>query len=94
MEENNIVELAGRDTVSDPLTALLRNGARKLLQTAVEAELETFLAGFADSRTPDGRAAVVRNGHHPERAVQTHCPAGDCAAICREGMPPNLARHL
>ena len=71
MEENNIVEFAGRDRVSDPLTALLRNGARKLLQTAVEAELETFLAGFADSRTPDGRAAVVRNGHHPERAVQT-----------------------
>lgn len=71
MEENNIVEFTGRDTVSDPLTALLRNGARKLLQTAVEAELETFLAGFADSRTPDGRAAVVRNGHHPERAVQT-----------------------
>ena len=71
MDEANIIEFAGRETVLDPLTDLLRKGARELLQTAVESELEAFLAGFADSRTPEGRAAVVRNGHHPERAVQT-----------------------
>ncbi len=71
MEESNIVDITGRDTVSDPLTDLLRKSARELLQTAVEAELTTFLAGFRDQKTPEGRAAVVRNGHHPERAVQT-----------------------
>lgn len=71
MKEDNIVEFAGRDAVSDPLTDLLRKSARQLLQTAVEAELEGFLAQFQDKRTPEGRAAVVRNGHHPERAVQT-----------------------
>lgn len=71
MEEGSIVEILGRDGISDPLTDLLRKGARDLLQTAVEAELETFLAQFRDQRTAEGRAAVVRNGHHPERAVQT-----------------------
>lgn len=71
MDDATIIEFAGRDTVSDPLTELLRKGARELLQTAVEAELEAFLAQFADHRTLEGRAGVVRNGHHPERAVQT-----------------------
>ncbi len=71
MNDATIIEFAGRDTVSDPLTDLLRKGARELLQTAVEAELDAFLAEFAKHRTPEGRAAVVRNGHHPERAVQT-----------------------
>ena len=71
MDESNIVEFAGRDTISDPLTELLRKGARELLQSAVEAELEAFMAQFQDRKTPAGHAAVVRNGHHPERAVQT-----------------------
>lgn len=71
MDDATIIEFAGRDAVFDPLTELLRKGARALLQSAVEAELETFLAQFAERRTPEGRAGVVRNGHHPERAVQT-----------------------
>nr|WP_319514376.1 IS256 family transposase [uncultured Cohaesibacter sp.] len=71
MDENTIVELPGRDAVSDPLTELLRKGARQLLQTAVEAELEAFLKEFKEQKTPDGLAGVVRNGHHPERTIQT-----------------------
>lgn len=71
MDDATIIEFSGRDTVSDPLTELLRNGAQQLLRNAVEAELEAFLANFASHRTAEGRAAVVRNGHHPERAVQT-----------------------
>jgi len=71
MPENNVVDIAGRDVGSDPLTDLLRTGARELLQRAVEAELAEFLAQFEDRRLEDGRAAVVRNGHHPERDLQT-----------------------
>lgn len=71
MKDATIIEFAGRDAVSDPLTDLLRKGARQLLQRALEAELEAYLDRFAEARTPEGRAAVVRNGHHPERAVQT-----------------------
>ena len=71
MDNTTIIEFSGRDAVADPLTDLLRKGARELLQTAVEAELDAFLSQFAERRTSDGRAAVVRNGHHPERAGQT-----------------------
>ena len=56
---------------SDPLHALLRQGARKLIAEAVEAELTLFLEGYADQRLDDGRRAVVRNGHLPRRTVQT-----------------------
>ena len=71
MVETNIIELSAQSVNSDPLTELLRKGARELLHSAIEAELEVFLTQFKDQKTPDGRAAVVRNGYHPERAVQT-----------------------
>ena len=47
MDDATIIEFSGRDAVVDPLTDLLRKGARELLQTAVEAELDAFLARFA-----------------------------------------------
>jgi transposase-like protein len=56
---------------SDPLTELLRQGARKLIARAVEAELKTLLEENADHLLPDGRPAVVRNGYLPERTIQT-----------------------
>lgn len=71
MKENNVVEFAGRDTISDPLTDLLRDGARRLIMHAIEAEVQEFLAPYSEQRTEDGKAAVVRNGYHPERQVQT-----------------------
>ena len=71
MEKNNIVDFASRDRISDTLTDLLRTGAQQLISTAVEAELESFLAQFAAERTEAGHAAVVRNGHHPARPFQT-----------------------
>ena len=71
MEENTLVEFSGRAGVCDPLTDLPRKGAHQLPRAAVASGLETFLAEFSIRRLPNGRAAVVRNGHHPERAVQT-----------------------
>ena len=71
MDNATIIDFTVRDAITDPLTDLLRKGARELLQAAVEAERDAFLAEFAERRTSDGRAAVVRSGHHPERAVQT-----------------------
>ena len=58
-------------TATDPLTELLRDGARRLIAQAVEAELEQLLAQQADNRLSDGRKAVVRNGFLPERTIQT-----------------------
>ena len=55
----------------DPLTDILRQGARQLLAQAVEAEAEAFLAAMKGERLPDGRDRLVRHGHGPERLVQT-----------------------
>ncbi len=57
--------------IADPLTDLLRNGAKELIAQAVKAELESLLLEHKDRRLPDGRQAVVRNGYLPERALQT-----------------------
>ena len=57
--------------VTDPLTELLRSGARELIAQAVEAELKALLEQHASNRFPDGRRAVVRNGYLPARTVQT-----------------------
>jgi len=56
---------------TDPLTELLRKGARQLIAEAVEAELQGFLAEYQDHRDSRGRRVVVRNGYLPEREVQT-----------------------
>ena len=72
MDENsNVVRLRQPDVVDDPLTEVLRAGARQLLAQAVELEVETFLAERAALKLPDGRARLVRHGHAPEREVQT-----------------------
>ena len=71
MKKNNVLEFAGRDTIYDPLTDLLRSGAQQLINQAVEAELHDLLSQYSDRRTENGHAGVVRNGHLPERELQT-----------------------
>jgi transposase-like protein len=68
---STIVPLQHPDVIDDPLTAILRDGARRLLAQAVEAEAEAFLAAMKEERLADGRARVVRHGHGPERMIQT-----------------------
>jgi putative transposase len=68
---STVVPLRQPDAVEDPLTAVLRSGARRLLSQAIEAEAEAFLALMKGERMADGRDRVVRHGHAPERVVQT-----------------------
>ena len=69
--DSTVVSLRQPDAVDDPLTAVLRDGARRLLAQAVEAEAEAFLASMRDARLPDGRDRMVRHGYGPERVIQT-----------------------
>src|SRR5215212_8607310 len=71
MSDNTVVPLRQPDEVEDPLTVILRSGARRLPAQAIEAEAEAFLAAMKDKRLPDGRDRVVRHGLGPERLVQT-----------------------
>ena len=71
MNENRVVPLLQPDEIDDPLTEILRCGAKRLVQQAVEAEFAAFLARHADLELPDGRQRVVRHGHDPARPIQT-----------------------
>ena len=71
MSDNRIIPCRQKDEIDDPLTEILRAGARRLIAQAVEAEFETFLASNAGLVLPDGRQRVVRHGHDPMRAIQT-----------------------
>lgn len=71
MTENNVVALRQKDEIDDPLTEILRSGARRLIEQAVEAEFAAFLGLHADLKLPDGRQRVVRHGYDPVRPIQT-----------------------
>lgn len=71
MRKSNVFEDQGQEGKIDPLTELLRTGAKQLICKAVDAELQELLSGYSEQKAEDGRAAVVRNGYHPERDIQT-----------------------
>src|SRR5688500_15475653 len=72
MDHDNVVSLRRPDErAEDPLTEVLRHGARTLLAQAIEAEIATFLASHAELVDHAGRRRVVRNGFLPERQIQT-----------------------
>jgi transposase-like protein len=72
MSENiKVVALRQPNEVDDPLTNILRSGARQLLAQAVENEAAAFLDAMKDLKLPDGRDRLVRHGHGPERTIQT-----------------------
>ena len=70
-EYTNVFRFRQPDAIDDPLTSVLRAGARQLLAQAIEIEAEAFLASMRDLKLPDGRERLVRHGHGPERTIQT-----------------------
>ena len=71
MTQDNVVKLIQPEAFSDPLTEVLREGARALLAQAVEAEVAAFLSRRANKHAEDRRQRLVRHGHRPERTIIT-----------------------
>ena len=69
--ENRVISLEGRaqDEGKSYLEELLREGARKLLQEAIENEVAEYLEIHRERRSDCGQRAIVRNGYHPEREL-------------------------
>jgi len=51
--------------VKDPLTEILRAGARRMLAMAIEAEVEEFVKNHENLKDTQGHHAIVRNGYLP-----------------------------
>ncbi len=58
-------------TLQDPITCLLKAGAQKMLQAAINEEVNEYLAIHVGALDEDGKRLVVRNGHAPKREFQT-----------------------
>ena len=71
--EGKVISLEERakDEAKSYLEELLSEGARKLLQRAVENEVAEYLEMHRERRTDEGQRAIVGNGHHPERELVT-----------------------
>jgi transposase-like protein len=66
----NAIEFPAESS-KDVLTEILREGAQKMLATAIEVEVDAYIQQHADQRDANGHRWVVRNGHKNERAIQT-----------------------
>jgi hypothetical protein len=56
---------------SSLIDELVREGARRMLAEALQAEVDAYIAQFRDERDEHGRRLVVRNGSHQPREVLT-----------------------
>ena len=88
MTDTNVIKLSQPGTFADPLSEVLRNGARALLAQAVEVEVAALLSSYADKLTDDGRQRLVRHGHLPEREIMTGI--GPVAVRCPRHPRPAL----
>ena len=66
MSKDTVIARNPEKGTRDDLTDLLREGAKRLIAEAVDAELSATLAQFADYKDEAGPRHVVRNGYLPE----------------------------
>ena len=72
MSKDNVIAIKKPETfIDDPISEILRQGARNLLAHALEAEIEIFLNQYKDQKDQLGLQRIVRNGYLPERQIQT-----------------------
>jgi len=72
MTKDNLIDLKKPEPfVDDPITEILRQGARRLISAALEAEIETFLKQYEEITDDQGAQRIVRNGYLPKREIQT-----------------------
>ena len=65
----------GKDGSSSLIDEIVREGARRMLAEALQAEVDAYIAAFAAERDENGRRLVVRNGYHEPREVLTSAGA-------------------
>jgi putative transposase len=72
MNKDNVIPIRKPERfIDDPITDILRSGARKLLAEALETEVEIFLSQYTELKDELGRKRINRNGYLPEREIQT-----------------------
>jgi transposase-like protein len=78
MQEGSPGDEAGRP--GSLIDEIVREGARRMLAEALQAEVDAYIAAHAAERDEDGRRRVVRNGYHQAREVLTSAGAVEVTA--------------
>jgi transposase-like protein len=71
MKQHSEKQSGGLSEIGLGLDDLIRQGARRIIQQAIEAELAQLLEQYENVKTLTGQRTVVRNGYLPEREVLT-----------------------
>lgn len=69
--KEDLTEQASAASFDNLLEEVLRTGARKLLQQAIENEVQEYISQNCQELNQEGRRMVTRNGHLPQRSIQT-----------------------
>src|SRR3954454_5130967 len=67
----SVVNADGTTETGSLIDGIVREGARRMLAAALEAEVSQYIAELAAETDERGRRLVVRNGHHQARTVVT-----------------------
>ena len=70
-ESTTDIRIVPTPTGQDVLSEILRDGASRMLAQAIDAEVAAWIDHHAHLKDDAGRQQVVRNGHLPERTIQT-----------------------
>ena len=71
MSQDNVIELKRPESfIDDPITDILRNGARRLLEQVLKIEIDSFLHQNGRLWDDPGRKTIIYNGYLTERKVQ------------------------
>ncbi|WP_406278754.1 transposase [Streptomyces sp. NBC_00191] len=76
----SVVNADGSTPNGSLIDEIVREGARRMLAAALEAEVDAYIAALADQRDEMGRRLVVRNGYHQPRKVTTAAGAVEVKA--------------
>jgi putative transposase len=90
----NVFQLCQPGTFADPLTEVLRNGARALLAQAVEAKVGALLSVHADKLTDDGHQRLVRRASARARDHDRHRPSHRAVSTVRDRVGEGPERVL
>ena len=66
-----VAEESTREELASTLDEICREGARRMLAAALEAEVDAYIVALQDELDERGRRLVVRNGHARQRMITT-----------------------
>jgi len=70
-DDSEVLQFRAQFEQRSPLDQIVRDGAQKMLQAAIENEVDVFVAAHDGRRDESGNRLVVRNGHLPSREIVT-----------------------